>query len=153
MGPPFALRVVTAAFLACQLSACSRYETYTESCPEPARESTSRGAWQISSVARRMDGRVVVSQTAAPLGEATLAITELRRSARSDSTGYFRFDSVPSGRYEVIARRLGFLIARDTVDLPSGAGATGIIRLDYSTVTLDGCGYVQLARRKPWWKL
>lgn len=92
-------------------------------------------------------------RSGAPLREATLVITELRRSARSDSAGRFRFDSVPPGRYTLIARRLGYLINRDTIELPPGGGATVIIPLDEQMITLDGCGYVELRRPKPLWKL
>jgi protocatechuate 3,4-dioxygenase beta subunit len=91
-------------------------------------------------------------QTGRPRPNAVVTVPTLGRRTRPDSTGYFRLDSVPPGRYEIVARDLAYRPHHDTLSVSAGGGTIGRVWLNAVTMTLDGCGYVQIARPKPWWK-
>jgi hypothetical protein len=55
----------------------------------------------------RLQGNVV-TQTQGPLAEAEITILELSRTTFSDSAGRFVFGAVPTGKYQVRVRRIGF---------------------------------------------
>ena len=64
-------------------------------------------------------GRVVAKNDGEPLTEATVSLlADAVRSQVTDSTGAFQFERLPSGRYRLVARRIGYRSAADSVTLP-----------------------------------
>jgi iron complex outermembrane receptor protein len=70
-----------------------------------------------------------------PIAQATVSIVELNRATMTDQSGSFQFGTVPAGRYNISARRLGYAPAASTItvgDAPSvvtlrlGSGAQQI---------------------------
>ena len=148
-----ALSRLVPAFLTALLAvlACRRYELVSPEC-RPVEPVRSHGSWRGSTSSARVEGWVLDLATSRPRPHAVVGVPALRRQTRSDSTGYFRLDSVPPGRYEIVTRDLGYRSYRDTVSVSAGGGTVGRVWLDAATMTFDECGYVQIQRRKPWWK-
>ena len=67
-------------------------------------------------VAADVMGRVV-SSDGTPIGGATLAITELNRAVTSSADGRFRFDAIPSGRYTLTVRKIGYQKRASTIEV------------------------------------
>ncbi len=70
-----------------------------------------------------LQGRLLNSLSAAPVGGATVVLEELRREAISDADGLFRFDSVAPGRYHVSVRTTGYSSRRTEVTVPAPTAA------------------------------
>jgi hypothetical protein len=134
-------------------AACRRYELSTPHCPTDPPPDRSTASWQPSTRPRRIEGYVLDFETRAPRPNAVVTASPLARQSWSDSAGYFRLDSIPPGRYELVTRHPAYHARHDTVMVALGAGVMGRISLDARRVMLDGCGYVQVSRRRPWWKL
>jgi hypothetical protein len=77
----------------------------------------------------------VIDSAGRPIEGAEVALTDLRRTALSSSTGSFRFDSVPVGQWIVRVRRIGFAAETRSVDVETG-GAPVEFRLRASVRTL-----------------
>src|SRR5580704_11974157 len=65
-------------------------------------------------------GIVVDAQTAAPLRDARVLITELGRSAQSGADGRFEFQNVAPGSYTLTVSLIGFVFVRRHVDVAAG---------------------------------
>ena len=77
-----------------------------------------------------LSGRLVNSLTRDPLGDATVAIEELRREAVSAADGTFSFDNVPAGTYHLFVRAQGYSTRR--TEVRAAAGAPSIeLRVDF----------------------
>ena len=63
----------------------------------------------------------VVDSAGRPLEGAEVALTDLRRSVMSSSSGAFRFDSIPRGQWIVRVRKIGYAAETRTVDVDSAA--------------------------------
>lgn len=53
-------------------------------------------------------GVVVADSTVAPLADVDVALTDIKRSERTDARGVFRFSAVPLGTHALSARRVGY---------------------------------------------
>jgi iron complex outermembrane recepter protein len=87
-----------------------------------------------------VSGRVV-DRAGAPIGGATVSIPELGRAAATGADGRFRFAGIPSGRYTIAARRLGYVatarqitVGESSVDV-SLTLADGALRIEPVNVT------------------
>lgn len=92
-------------------------------------------------------GRVVDSQTEAPLAGAVVVIrnTSPLLGTRTDSGGNFSIDKVPVGRQIIEASHIGYLpYARENIFVTSNRLTELIIRLEESVVSL---GEVQITRK------
>ena len=65
-------------------------------------------------------GRVVTDSAEQPIADATISLDNGRLRAVSDSLGRYRIPAVPSGRYAVAVRRLGFAPFSGTLTVPAG---------------------------------
>lgn len=102
--------------------------------PKGVRASATEDAHRLR-LAADVGGRIV-SRDGSPIAGATVAITELNRAVISALDGRFRFDAVPSGRYTLTARRLGFQKRAVTVDV-NAASVDITIALDSGTVVIE----------------
>ena len=68
------------------------------------------------------------------IADVAVVITKLRRQTRTRADGSFRFDSVPSGTYELSARSIGLLAGayRVTVGRDGASVVIPMIRLGYA---------------------
>src|SRR5688500_19605685 len=66
-----------------------------------------------------LQGRLLNSLSAAPVGAATVVLEELRRETTSDADGLFRFENIAPGRYHVAVRTTGYSSRRTEVTVPS----------------------------------
>lgn len=64
-------------------------------------------------------GRVVEAATGRGIGQATVSIDGLARSARTDSAGVYRLAAVPPGPQVLVVRALGYSLARVPVTVPA----------------------------------
>jgi outer membrane receptor protein involved in Fe transport len=83
----------------------------------------------------------IVDRRGTPVAIATVSIPELGRAATTGSDGRFRFAGIPSGKYTVAARRLGYLAAAKQIvvaDSPVDVSLTlmdGALRIEPVNVT------------------
>jgi len=72
---------------------------------------------------------------------------------QTDTTGFFTVTGLPAGRYELTARRIGYVPRHDSLTLQAGAGTW--VRVALVPQTLDGpcSGFAAVRVRKPWWRL
>lgn len=71
------------------------------------------------------------------LGSVEVSFPDLERSASTNAGGQFRFEGLPSGRYVVTIRSLGFAPVTDTVALAAGATTTHDFVLLPAVLALD----------------
>lgn len=72
--------------------------------------------------------------------------------AYTDSAGWFAIDTLQPGHYQLLIRGIGYGPATDSVELSPGIGIEIRSVMMPQALMLDGCGYVQVRVRKPWWK-
>ena len=107
-----------------------------------------------SGAACRLSGQIfnADTETGIPvgLGEAVVMVVGMKRGAKTDSMGRFRIDSIPSGRYVMRTRRLGFKPRQDSVVLSDFFGQKVEVGLEIDI--LDGCpGFMSLVKRTRKW--
>jgi hypothetical protein len=77
-------------------------------------------------LATTIEGRLVGSPlplvTADPPVRGTVSLEDLHRGAFTDSTGWFQFRDVPSGRHVLLSRALGFARRVDTLTVTTPYG-------------------------------
>ena len=66
-----------------------------------------------------LQGRLLNSLSAAPVGGATVVLEGGRREAKSDADGMFRFDGLAPGTYHVSVRTTGYSSRRSEVTVPA----------------------------------
>ncbi|WP_104023413.1 carboxypeptidase-like regulatory domain-containing protein [Gemmatirosa kalamazoonensis] len=83
-------------------------------------------------------GTVVERGSGRPVGMASVSIASLPRRTNTDSAGRFRFDSLPSGRYVIDVRRLGYArLVTDTLVVERGGYR---LRIELAVQAIDDCG-------------
>ncbi len=75
----------------------------------------------------RLEGRVVLETSGAPLHNVNVLIVELGRVAETDQDGGFRFEAVPAGAYDVLA--FSGSLNSETHRVQVGAGETVSVQL------------------------
>jgi hypothetical protein len=129
----------------------------TECGPGPEPIGRSAIGWERVPGASTVSGKVV-SPSLSPIAGATVDLTPLStassRSAQaaSNAQGEFAFESTPTGRYVLRARRLGYSQVRDTVQLRADSGAVATVILVQHNMILDECGLTYIEKRVPWWQ-
>jgi outer membrane receptor protein involved in Fe transport len=78
----------------------------------------------------------IVSRAGAPIGAATVAITELNRAVTTSPDGRFRFDAIPAGHYTLTVRRPGYQKRASTIDVDATTVDVAIA-LDAGTVVIE----------------
>ena len=158
MKPRFHLILLTVA-----VAGCTRYEWRNE-LDVPGLCDRSRST-EPSGVLRQIDdstgragfliGRVRDRFSGSTLAEARVRVTDSARTLQvvSDSTGSFRLQSPPPGRYSVAVARIGYQSIHHALDLT--VGASNIVDIQLAPTVHDGpcSGFAAVAVRKPWWKL
>lgn len=81
-----------------------------------------------------VQGTVIGREARAPITGATVQLTDIG-GAITDDAGRFRFDNVPTGRYELTVEMLGY--ETQTVELPLLADTTLVIEMEVLPVALD----------------
>jgi hypothetical protein len=77
-----------------------------------------------------------------------------RTTANSDTAGRFVVTGVPSGRYRVTVRSLGFEVPSDSISLPLPDSSEVDVQLVVATINDGGCdGFAMVRVRKPWWRI
>jgi hypothetical protein len=93
-----------------------------------------------------------------PIAGATVGLTRLSMipsptmQAVTNALGEFSFESTPPSRYFLVARRLSYLAARDTIQLAADSGAVVAVTLAKHPKTLDDCSLTYTTKRVPWWQ-
>lgn len=82
-------------------------------------------------------GRVTDAATAQPVGDARITIAGTAVAAISRGNGEYLLPAVPAGRHAVIARRVGYAMARQEVDVVTSQTATVDFALRAAAVALD----------------
>jgi len=90
-------------------------------------------------------GRVASTSAGRPLGGAEVTILELSRSTRTSDDGSFAFTSVPPGRYQIIARSVGYSPEQRSVLVDQSGVAA--LTLSLSPVAPELAGVSVEARR------
>ena len=109
------------------------------SIPAPAAAGVSRGTHDVR-IDAALSGRVL-DPDGSPVADATVSIVELGRAARTGADGSFRFAALPTGRYTLSVRGLGFVVAAREVtvgDAPVVLSITlqrGALRIEPVNVT------------------
>jgi len=89
------------------------------------------------------------------VGHAQIRLSGVGRSIEvlADSAGLFSFDSLPQGRYELLTRRIGFAMRRDSLSWPFVR--TEMVVIPVKPQPLDGpcSGFAVIRVRKPWWRV
>jgi hypothetical protein len=144
------------AVLAALLSAAcrGRYEYVPPVCPDVSTPRlTSAIAWQGVGASHAIIGRVLNVSDAIPIQGAVVRVRPDGRARATDSVGLVRFDSVAAGTESlfVIAMSHSPISARVTVPVDSGIAFIAAMESQGPRMT-DGCGFVLMRRKKPWWK-
>ncbi len=150
--------VITAMTLA-----CNRYEYQRMECGStpPSRSAIAWEGVPTRSLAgegvptKSLVGKVVSLKTGNPIRGAAVQLNPAR-TVYSDSIGRFRFDSTAPERYGLVIRAIGYVAARDTIEIAPVAGAEAgaevFAALASNPTVLSMCGHLKVRVRKPWWK-
>ncbi len=84
----------------------------------------------LPTLAQRIEGRVTDAATGAELPFATVFINNTSFATNADSTGRFALNNLPPGRYQLIARLVGYMALNQAVVVEVGKTA----RVDFSLV-------------------
>ena len=82
-------------------------------------------------------GRVTDARSGAGLAATAVDVRGSRLSATTDGEGRYRIASVPAGDQVVVARRLGYTSAQQSVRVAEGQDATADFMLQFAAVPLD----------------
>ena len=82
-------------------------------------------------------GAVVRDTLSHGISGATISIPALKRTDTSDAAGEFKFSGLPSGRYAILIRRIGFKPMVDTVILVNGTSVEREYLMDVNVAQLD----------------
>jgi len=82
-------------------------------------------------------GTVTSAGTGAPLGEVQVFVVEQNLGALSRADGRYLILNVPTGTYEVTARRIGYGEVTETVQVPAGGTATVDFQMSTEALGLD----------------
>ena len=105
---------------------------------------TTTGELQLTGTATL--GGVVRGATGEPLAGVHLHVRDARGSVASDSAGRYLLAALPAGTHVLVARRLGYALLEQIVELRDGARTTADIRLERS-VSLDSMRVTALGGR------
>lgn len=95
---------------------------------------TATGELELTGTAS-VDGRVT-GAGGEPIAGVELRVRDARGVATSDSSGRYVLTGLPAGTHVLVARRLGYALAEQVVELRAGVRATAHLRLERS-VALD----------------
>jgi hypothetical protein len=82
-------------------------------------------------------GAVVRDTLSHGISGAMISIPALRRTDTSDAAGEFKFSGLPSGRFAILIRRIGFRPMVDTVVLANGTDVEREYVMDVNVTQLD----------------
>ena len=152
-------RVCWTACLALAMG-CVRYESVNELdvpglCPKEARAAAPLRFEPAPTEGSTLRGRVVNVNGDNGVGSAQIRLSGVGRSTEvlADSAGWFAFDSLPHGRYELLTRRIGFAMRRDSLSWPLARSESVLIPVKPQTLDGPCSGFTVFRMRKPWWKL
>jgi hypothetical protein len=145
-------RTFPVSALAILLFACNRYETVSPECDDEPPIVPSNITWRTSDTAGVISGSALDAHSLKPASGTLIEIRPGNHHAVTDATGAFHFDSMSAGHYEMLARRIGYAPGRMNFKLTKSAGIEVSVQMQASLTQLDGCGYVMIRKRKPWWK-
>lgn len=91
----------------------------------------------------RIPGRVVSTNGGRGLDEAMVELQGTSIQVRTDSVGAFILPGVPSGRYTVLTRRMGYYPGRGVLVVPLGSGHRIEIGIDPIYGCMDYCARPQ----------
>jgi|CXWL01.1.fsa_nt_gi iron complex outermembrane receptor protein len=92
----------------------------------------------------KISGTVRLAGEDTVLHQASVQITELKRTAITDTNGYFEFTGLPPGTYSMVVHQEGFADSKRKVDVAAGGSTTADFQLTISglkedvTVTASG---------------
>ncbi|HEY5219342.1 MAG TPA: carboxypeptidase-like regulatory domain-containing protein [Gemmatimonadaceae bacterium] len=75
------------------------------------------GAVPLAAQRAELSGTVSHDSTHGPIAAAEVRLPQLDRITATSTTGEFRFDQLPAGRYEITIRAVGFAAWTDSVDV------------------------------------
>jgi TonB-linked SusC/RagA family outer membrane protein len=82
-------------------------------------------------------GQVTDSRSTQPLGLTAITVEGTRLGATAGADGRYRIVNVPIGRHSLAARRIGYVVVRQTVTVAANAEATANFTLEAAAVALD----------------
>jgi hypothetical protein len=142
------------------VTACIRYESVNELdvpglCPKEAHTPALLRFEPQTVGDSALHGRVVNADGDAGLGSVQVRLSAGGRTTEvvTDSTGRFTFDSVARGRFELLTRRIGFAMRRDSLSWPLDRSESVLIPLKAQLLDGPCSGFAVIRMRKPWWKL
>lgn len=76
-----------------------------------------------------VSGQVLSKKDGTPINKAAIRLTPSGRTVQTDSTGRFRFDTIPAGKYTIQAAREGFRDELTTVEVSGNYAAITLLYL------------------------
>jgi hypothetical protein len=150
--PRFVCGILALVCVAC----APRYEYVSPTCPAYPAEPPGRSAiaWQATATSGAITGRVVEIADGTPIRSARAKVGATGRLHFSDSLGFVRFDSASAGVDTIFVVSLGHSPVSAAMSVLPGQGAVFLAAMQTQAPKLtDGCGFVLVQRKKPWWKV
>jgi TonB-linked SusC/RagA family outer membrane protein len=95
------------------------------------------GAADAGAQTGSVSGRVTDERTAQPVAGATLEVQGTPLIAQSDADGRYRIGAVPAGTHTLVARRLGYASARQSITVADGGQVTADLTIRPVAQSLD----------------
>ena len=100
----------------------------------------------------RVAGRVTDQATGQGIEWAVINFGSSKQAVRTGADGSFIVSADTAGTYALRVRRVGYQQRVGTVRVMQDSLLVAQVSLAITTTTFDGCGYVQLKERRPWWQ-
>jgi hypothetical protein len=70
---------------------------------------------------------IIVTPTGRPIDSAIVAMVDPRREIRSGFDGQFKFTKVPTGEFDIVVRKIGFVMQRTRIKVDPGGGSIRVV--------------------------
>ena len=150
-----ALNQLVALALLTTTACAPRYEYVSPTCADvPTPRPTSAVAWQTTTAAHTITGRVLNVSDASPIEGAQVRLRPDGRLRFTNRQGFVRFDSVAVGVESLFVIALQHSLASAALTIVDDSGVVFLGSLNALPLMMsDGCGSVLERRQKPWWKV
>ena len=99
-----------------------------------------------------MHGKVSDSATGQGIEGAQVIFGLPEQLVQTDRDGSFAVSADSAGIYPVRLRRIGYQESTGTLRVSRDSLTVAQLALDATRIVFDGCGYVQVRERRPWWQ-
>ena len=134
------------------LAGCWPYRVVSPGCSEVTPGPSFLAATASLRPGHRVHGKVSDLATGEGLEGALVTFGHPEQVVQTERDGSFVVSADSAGIYSVRVRRIGYQEGTGTLRVLRDSLAVAQLALGATRIVFDGCGYVQVRERRPWWQ-